>query len=88
MRHEDDAQHFILEGLHESPIEAFDGTSVPFLNAIEVLGDSALTWPTVDGRSGGNAALLDRLTHRAHILEFIGDSFRLRQSLKPSAKKR
>ena len=28
------------------------------------------------------AALLDRLTHRAHILEFLGESFRFRQRLK------
>ena len=27
------------------------------------------------------AALLDRLTHRAHILEFLGESFRFRQRL-------
>jgi hypothetical protein len=27
------------------------------------------------------AALLDRLTHRAHILEFVGTSFRFREQL-------
>ncbi len=27
------------------------------------------------------APLLDRLTHRAHILEFLGESFRFRQRL-------
>ena len=27
------------------------------------------------------AALLDRLTHRARILEFLGESFRFRQRL-------
>jgi DNA replication protein DnaC len=36
-----------------------------------VLGEEHLT-----------AALLDRLTHRAHILEFLGESFRFRQRLK------
>jgi len=35
-----------------------------------VLGEEHLT-----------AALLDRLTHRAHILEFLGESFRFRQRL-------
>lgn len=30
------------------------------------------------------AALLDRLAHRAHILEFLGESFRFRQKLKQS----
>lgn len=37
------------------------------------------------GLMGGDermsAALLDRLTHRAHILEFVGTSFRFRQQL-------
>jgi len=28
-----------------------------------------------------SAALLDRLTHRTHILEFVGTSFRFRQQL-------
>lgn len=28
------------------------------------------------------AALLDRLTHRAHIVEFTGESFRFKQRLK------
>jgi DNA replication protein DnaC len=27
------------------------------------------------------AALLDRLTHKAHILEFVGESYRFRQRL-------
>ncbi len=27
------------------------------------------------------AALLDRLTHRAHMLEFAGESYRFRQRL-------
>lgn len=27
------------------------------------------------------AALLDRLTHKGHILEFIGESYRFRQRL-------
>jgi DNA replication protein DnaC len=40
-------------------------------------------WPQVlaeDERLAG--ALIDRLTHRAHILEVPGDSYRLQQNLK------
>ncbi len=36
-------------------------------------------WPQVFGSESLTAALLDRLTARAHILEFAGESFRLRQ---------
>jgi DNA replication protein DnaC len=36
-------------------------------------------WPQVFGSESLTAALLDRLTARAHILEFVGESFRLRQ---------
>jgi DNA replication protein DnaC len=39
-------------------------------------------WNSVMGEEHLTAALLDRLTHRAHILEFLGDSFRFRQRLK------
>ena len=38
-------------------------------------------WPQVFGDERLTAALLDRLTHRAHILEFVGESFRFRQRL-------
>jgi len=38
-------------------------------------------WNRVMGEEHLTAALLDRLTHRAHILEFLGDSFRFRQRL-------
>ena len=41
-------------------------------------------WNSVMGEEHLTAALLDRLTHRAHILEFLGDSFRFRQRLKQS----
>jgi DNA replication protein DnaC len=41
-------------------------------------------WKSVMGEEHLTAALLDRLTHRAHILEFLGDSFRFRQRLKQS----
>ena len=33
------------------------------------------------------AALLDRLTDRAHILEFVGESYRLRKTLKQKGRK-
>jgi DNA replication protein DnaC len=46
-------------------------TNLPFTEWTSVFGNERLT-----------AALLDRLTHRCHILEFQTDSFRLRQSLR------
>ena len=44
-------------------------TNLPFENWTEVMGSERLT-----------GALLDRLTHRVHILEANGESYRLRQS--------
>jgi len=41
-------------------------------------------WNSVMGEEHLTAALLDRLTHRAHILEFLGESFRFRQRLRQS----
>jgi DNA replication protein DnaC len=39
-------------------------------------------WPSVfNGDARLVAALLDRLTHRCHLLEFRGESYRFRQSL-------
>ncbi len=38
-------------------------------------------WNAVMREEHLTAALLDRLTHRAHILEFLGESFRFRQRL-------
>lgn len=38
-------------------------------------------WPQLFGDERLTAALLDRLTHRAHIVELVGESFRLRQRL-------
>lgn len=59
-------------------------TNLPFENWTEVLGNERLT-----------GALLDRLTHRVHILEANGDSYRLRdakqrtrQNLRKHPKKR
>lgn len=33
-----------------------------------------------------SAALLDRLTHKAHILEFVGESFRFKQRMQQEEK--
>jgi len=38
-------------------------------------------WNSIFGDERMTAALLDRLTHKAHILEFIGESYRFRQRL-------
>jgi DNA replication protein DnaC len=46
-------------------------TNLPFEEWVEVLGSERLT-----------GALLDRLTHRCHILEASGESYRLRQAKK------
>ncbi len=47
-------------------------TNLPFDEWTEVLGSERLT-----------GALLDRLTHRVHILEMNGQSYRLKQSRQP-----
>lgn len=46
-------------------------TNLKFADWVQVFGDERLT-----------AALLDRLTHHAHILELIGESFRFRARLR------
>jgi DNA replication protein DnaC len=51
-------------------------TNLPFAEWTSVFGNERLT-----------AALLDRLTHHCHILEFRTDSFRLRQSLQQQSNK-
>ena len=43
-------------------------------------------WTQVFGDERLTVALLDRLTHRAHILEFTGDSFRFRERMKNQEK--
>jgi len=43
-------------------------TNLSFADWTQVFGDEMLT-----------VALLDRLTHKAHIVEFVGDSYRFRQ---------
>ena len=44
-------------------------------------------WPEVFGSERLTGALLDRLTHRVHILEMNGDSYRLAQSRKRRLKR-
>lgn len=39
-------------------------------------------WPQVLGDEKMTAALVDRLTHRAHILDMNGESYRFRESLR------
>jgi len=38
-------------------------------------------WPQIFGDERLTLALLDRLTHRAHIIEFVGESYRFRQRM-------
>jgi len=38
-------------------------------------------WNSIFGDDRMTTALLDRLTHKAHILEFVGESYRFRQRL-------
>jgi len=52
-------------------------TNLPFENWVEVMGSERLT-----------GALLDRLTHRIHILEANGESYRLRESRDKLRKKK
>jgi DNA replication protein DnaC len=49
-------------------------TNLQFADWVQVFGSQKLT-----------LALLDRLTHRAHIIEFVGESYRFRQRLKQQA---
>jgi DNA replication protein DnaC len=45
-------------------------TNLKFADWVQIFGDERLT-----------AALLDRLTHKAHIVEFMGESYRFRERL-------
>jgi len=51
-------------------------TNLDFARWKEIFGDEALT-----------GALLDRLTHRCHILEMNGDSYRFKESMRRKEKK-
>ena len=50
-------------------------TNLRFADWTQVFGDEQLT-----------AALLDRLTHHAHILEFVGESYRFRERMQREAR--
>ena len=50
-------------------------TNLDFASWTDVFGDARLT-----------GALLDRLTHRCHIIEFQGDSYRFKESLRRKEK--
>ena len=52
-------------------------TNLPFENWTEVLGNERLT-----------GAMLDRITHRVHIIEANGESYRLRDAKKRARRKR
>ena len=45
-------------------------------------------WNTIFGDERMTAALLDRLTHKGHILEFVGESYRFRQRLQQEEQER
>lgn len=49
-------------------------TNLRFADWTQIFEDERLT-----------AALLDRLTHKAHILEFAGESYRFRQRMQREA---
>ncbi|MCA8836319.1 MAG: IS21-like element helper ATPase IstB, partial [Proteobacteria bacterium] len=55
--------------LHER-VSLIVTTNLPFGDWIQVFGDERLT-----------TGLLDRITYKAHILEFVGESYRFRQRL-------
>lgn len=66
-----------LSALHEQ-VSIIVTTTVPFAEWLALFGgDQRLT-----------GALLDRLTFHAHVLQFAGSSFRLRQSLKRQQEER
>jgi len=52
-------------------------TNLKFADWVQVFGDERLT-----------AALLDRLTHHAHIIELVGESYRFRQRMQQELKER
>lgn len=51
-------------------------TNLRFTDWVQVFGEERLT-----------AALLDRLTHKAHILEFVGESYRFRERMQRETEK-
>ena len=62
-------------------------SNLDFASWTEIFGDPRLTAALLDRLTAAlldrlTAALLDRLTHRCHIMEFQGDSFRFKESLR------
>ncbi len=56
-------------GIHGTTLQKVIQQDLPFTAWVEVMGTQRLT-----------GALLDRLTHRVHILEANGPSYRLREA--------
>lgn len=56
--------------LHER-VSLIVTTNLPFAKWTQVFRDETMT-----------AALVDRLTHRGHVIEFVGESFRFKQRMK------
>jgi DNA replication protein DnaC len=59
----------LCSDLHER-VSIIVTTNLRFADWNQIFGDERMT-----------AALLDRLTYKAHILEFVGESYRFRQRL-------
>ncbi len=57
-------------GLHER-VSLIITTNLPFAKWTQVFHDETMT-----------ATLVDRLTHRGHVIEFVGESFRFKQRMK------
>jgi hypothetical protein len=62
--------NFIISELYER-LALIVTTNLKFADWVQIFGDERLT-----------AALLDRLTHHAHIVELVGESFRFRQRMR------